>query len=67
VTHDPDGREFPDLAAARVEAIKGVRSIISFEVLDGLIDLTGRIEVADSEGRVVLSIPYLEAVGLRVP
>ena len=66
-THDLDGRELPDLAAARAEAIKGVRSILSYEARQGLIDLTGRIDVADAEGRVLFSIPTADTVLLRTP
>ncbi len=67
VTQDVQGRELPDLAAARAEAIKGVRSIHSYEVLHGQIDLTRRIDVADPEGRVLFSIPSVDAVRLRTP
>ena len=67
VAQDVQGRELPDLASARAEAIKGVRSILSYEVLHGLVDLTGRIDVADSEGRVLFSIPAVDTIRLRIP
>jgi len=66
LTHDSDGRELPDIEAARHEAVKGVRSILGDEVSRGLIDLRGRIEVADPDGKVLLAIPYMEAVSLRI-
>jgi hypothetical protein len=64
---DVQGRELADLDAARREAIKGARSILSYEVLQGLIDLTGRIDVADPDGRVLFSMPFLDTVRLRTP
>lgn len=65
VTTDLDGREFPDLMAAQREAIKGVRSILGYEVSKGLIDLTGRIEIAAPDGGVLLTIAFADAVSLR--
>ena len=59
---DDEGKEMPDLDAARAEAIKGARSIIASEVLEGRLDLEGAIEVADSGGQRVLRITYREAV-----
>ena len=67
ITQDADGLELPDLDAARAEAIKGVRSILSYEVRQGLIDLTGRIDVAAPDGRVLLSIAVADIVQLRTP
>jgi hypothetical protein len=64
---DVQGRELADIDAARREAIKGARSILSYEVLQGLIDLTGRIDVADPDGRVLFSMPFLDTVRLRTP
>jgi hypothetical protein len=55
---DEEGVELPDLDAAREKAAAGVRSIIADEVLHGRADLRGRIDVADEEGRVLLSLPF---------
>jgi hypothetical protein len=63
---DAEGRELASVEMARKEAIKGVRSILSYEALRGLMDLTGRIEVADQEGRVLFCLQYSETVEVRL-
>ena len=58
---DEYGRELPDLARVRAEAVKGIRSVVGDEVLNGRIDLRGRIEVVDEEGKVVATVTFEEA------
>ena len=65
LARDDEGRELPDLASARDEAIAGIRSILAEELRYGLIDLGGRIEVADERDRVLLEVSFAEAVELR--
>ena len=65
LTEDHEGRDLPDDAAAREEAVKGIRSIVSEEVLRGQLDLGGRIEVRDSAGRAVLTVTFAEAFQLN--
>ena len=62
---DEEGRELPSVEAARREAIKGVRSIISDEVKQGLIDLRGEITVTDEDGAALIRLGFEEAVELR--
>lgn len=59
---DDEGSELADIDVARREAIAGVRSILSEEVREGRIDLRGRIDVVDADGKCVLSVPFSEAV-----
>lgn len=61
-TRDPEGKELPDAAAARDVAVTGARSLISAEVLEGRLDLRGRIEVTDGDGRLILAVRFSEAV-----
>lgn len=61
LTEDQEGRELPDIAAAREEAVSGIRSIVSEEARGGQLDLAGRIEVFDAAGRAVLTLPFAEA------
>jgi hypothetical protein len=67
LTRDPEGEDFPDLDAARAKAAESVRSILSDELKSaGMIDLQGRIEIADQHGSVVLTLPFREAVDLKL-
>ena len=58
---DEGGRDLPDIHRAREEGIKGIRSIMSDEVLKGRIDLRGRIEIADETAALVCTIPFEDA------
>lgn len=67
LTPDREGEDFPDLDAARERAKESVRSIVSDEVKSaGLIDLQGRIDIADHQGAVVTTLPFRDAVELRL-
>jgi hypothetical protein len=59
---DEEGRELPDLEAARAESIKGARSIIAADVLEGRVDLRARIEIADEAGTTLLAVPFAEVI-----
>jgi len=61
-TEDVLGRDLADLPAARERAIREARAIICDDVRNGCIDLSGRIEVADGAGEVVLTLRFTEAV-----
>ena len=62
---DEEGREFDTFDQVRAEAIKGIRSLVSAEALRGCIDLRGRMEIADAEGRVVLTLSFEEVVHMK--
>ncbi len=59
---DDEGRELPDLETVRGQALKGARSIISDDVMQGYVDMQRRIEVMDEAGEPVLTIRFDEAV-----
>jgi hypothetical protein len=61
---DEEGQEFPDLEAARAEAIRSARSIMSSEVHRGILDLSSFIEIEDEQSRHVLTLGFQEAVDL---
>jgi hypothetical protein len=63
---DEDGRDLPDLEAARAEALEGIRSIVSEEARRGAIDLTGRIEITDDDGNLLSVVGYDEAIMLTM-
>jgi hypothetical protein len=62
VTRDEEGQELADLAAAEKAAIDGVRSILGAEVLDGRLDLRGRIEIASDQDEVLRVIAFPDIV-----
>jgi len=64
-SEDLEGQELPDLDAARLAAIDGVRSLLSEEARQGQLDLSGSIEIADGDGKVLLVVPFREAVELK--
>lgn len=59
---DEEGRDLPDLETVRSEGLKGVRSILSEEVLEGKLDLRGRLDVVSENGEPVLTIRFTEAI-----
>jgi hypothetical protein len=63
---DEEGQELPSREAAIQSALDSVRSIVSEDARQGLIDLTGRVLIADAEGVQVAEIGYSEAFELRL-
>ncbi|WP_051683188.1 DUF6894 family protein [Sphingomonas sp. UNC305MFCol5.2] len=67
VTPDREGEDFPDLDAARERAKESFRSILSDEIRSaGLIDLQERIDIADQQGSIVTTLPFRDAVELKL-
>lgn len=64
-TPDPTGRYFWTLEDARNEALRDIRSIVSDEAREGLLDLRGRIDIAVDE-TVIQTISFPEAFDLKV-
>jgi uncharacterized protein DUF6894 len=62
---DPEGQDLADLDAARLQAIDGVRSLLSEEARHGRLDLFGSIEITDSNGATLLVVPFREAIDLH--
>jgi hypothetical protein len=62
---DEEGAEVADLEAARQNATKSARSLMSAEVGEGELDLRGRIEVTDMEGACVLVLRFGDAVRIK--
>lgn len=59
---DQIGRELPSLAVAKQKAILGLRSLIAADVAEGILDLSGTMEVANSAGDCLLRIGFGSAV-----
>ena len=65
LTPDEEGRELADVEAARAAALADARSMLSAEVMDGRLDLGGRIEIEDADHVRVLTVDFREAVSLE--
>ena len=65
LTEDDEGRDLADDDAIRAEALKGIRSILGEDIMTGVLDLGGRIEVLDEAGGLYLTVPFTEAVTVR--
>jgi hypothetical protein len=63
---DPEGRELPNLEAARREAIAGIRSILAHEAAEGRLDLRGEIRIRNARGEIVRVVPYGDALEIRI-
>jgi hypothetical protein len=59
---DEEGIEVASLAEAQELAVTGIRSLLSAEVMNGTMNLKGRIDIADEQGSVVLKVPFKDAV-----
>ncbi|HYD14124.1 MAG TPA: hypothetical protein VEC11_14855 [Allosphingosinicella sp.] len=65
LTEDEEGRELPDLEPARLEALQGIRSILAEDVLQGRLDLRGRIDVLDEHEETLFSVAFREALEIK--
>ena len=63
---DEEGKELPDLAAARETAVDAIRSLVADDARQGLVDLRGRIEVCDAAKEVLLVVRFAEAAELSL-
>lgn len=61
---DPDGRDVEDVAALGDLAIRDARAIISHDALAGHVRLDQAIEIRDEKGRLVLRLPFRDAVNI---
>jgi hypothetical protein len=64
VFRDEEGSEFPDLDAARENALRSAREMACAEVMEGQLVLSHSIEIVDDSGRQVGEVSYADAVGL---
>ena len=61
VTLDEEGRELPDLAAARELALDSARELVCESIHHGHLNLDHRIEVQDQQGETALVLTFREA------
>lgn len=65
LTEDQEGQAIP-IEEARAFAIRSIRSILSDEVLRGMLDLTGRIEIRTDAHESIGTIGFDEAIEMRL-
>jgi hypothetical protein len=64
---DLEGELRPDLDAAREEAVLVARDLAAELIGNGdPLDLSGRIEVADEDGKTLLNIAFRDALTIKV-
>lgn len=59
---DEEGRELPNLDAARDAAIQAIRDVMSEEAKAGKIDLRGYIEIVDEAEEVRCKVSFSSAI-----
>lgn len=64
-TRDEEGQDLSSDMDAQVQAIRGARSLMSAEVMEGMLDLDGQIEVTDDHNDKVLTVRFRDAVHVR--
>ncbi len=62
---DEEGLDLSSEKDARVQAIRGARSLLSAEVLEGMLDLNGQIEVTDERNDEVMTIRFRDVVSVN--
>ena len=62
---DSEGYDLPSLDDARTRAINGIRDVLREELLKGVLDLRGRIDIENSSGTVLMTVPFAEAVTIK--
>jgi hypothetical protein len=65
LTRDEEGLELSSQMDAQVQAIRGARSLMSAEVLEGVLDLSGQIEVTDEQNDAVMTVRFSDAVHVQ--
>ncbi|HEY1961906.1 MAG TPA: hypothetical protein VGG69_05780 [Rhizomicrobium sp.] len=61
---DPEGAEFPDVEAARVEAVSSIREILADAIHSGADSREGEMIVKNESRETVLRIPFSMRVEL---
>lgn len=62
VTKDLEGRELPNLDAARACAVAAARDVMSGELAKGTICFSCHIDISDATGTVLETVPFKYAV-----
>jgi len=61
---DEEGRDLPDEATARSEAILAARDVMASDLREGQLDLNSFIEVEDEAHKLLFTITFGDAVNV---
>lgn len=64
---DTEGLEFSSLEDARLEAIESAREMICDMARRGHIELDCNFQIADEGGKVLMVVPFSDALTLNLP
>lgn len=59
------GIELPHAGLALAEAVRGARALAADQVLEGRLNLSHRIEIADETGAVIANIVFRDAIAIE--
>jgi hypothetical protein len=62
---DDEGVEANSLSEARELAVAGIRSLLAAEAANGEMNFKGRIEISDAARKVLLSVPFADALAVK--
>jgi hypothetical protein len=62
---DDEGTTANSLSEAREHAVAGIRSLLAAEALNGEMNFKGRIDISDEAGKVLLSVPFTDALSVK--
>jgi hypothetical protein len=65
IAKDEEGVELPNVAAARLTALKGARDVIAEQVKRGYFVLSHWIDVVDEQGEPVMTVTFRDAVDVK--
>jgi len=67
LTQDPEGTEFPDLEAARAEAITGLRQLAADDLRQNLPASNRQIDIYDAAGQLLATVSARDALHPLLP
>lgn len=62
---DEEGQMVSPDKSVRQIAIDGARSVMAADILDGFLDLSGQIEVANDENATILTLRFGDAIVMK--
>lgn len=57
---DDEGFEVSDIAEAKRRAVVAARALIAAQVQEGFLDTAARIDIADADGNIRMTVPFAE-------